>query len=152
MKKTAIVLAAVFLLAGCATAPTTDAPATGSSSAAETSTTTRQTTAVEAPSEPAGDDSAQGVVTATFKVTTSAEATVMWGTTAGMSQVDIKKGDWSKELELNAVDAAMVMVTAVDFEKSQSVTCEILINGVSRSKNTGEGKTANATCDATVLN
>jgi hypothetical protein len=133
MKKLLATLATAVLLAGCGSTPTSEVK--GDNTGGETTTT--QTS--EAP--PAEDG-----ITATFKVTSTGKASVSWGTGSGLSQDEIKKGAWSKKVKLDDFDIATLTVTSSDYLKSQTVTCEILINGVSKAKNKSKGKLALANC------
>jgi hypothetical protein len=147
MKKMLAVLTGLFVLVGCGSGPTSEVkgdntgekPATQTTAAAttpaETETTpaeTETTPAETETSEPA--EPAEEGITATFKVTSTGKASVTWGTGSGMSQDEIKPGKWSKKVKLD------------DFMKSQTVTCEVLINDVAKSKNKSKGKMAIASC------
>lgn len=143
MKKTVATLAALLLLAGCGASPTSEVK--GDNTGGETAATqTAATQATEAP--PAEDPPAEESITATFKVTTTSKASVSWGTGSGISQDEVKKGEWSKKVQLDDFDIATLSVTSADYLKSQTVTCEILINGVSKAKNKSKGKMAIANC------
>lgn len=133
MKKLLAAFAAAFLLAGCGSSPTNEVK--GDNTGEDTTTT--QTS--EAPAD-------EGT-TATFKVTTTGKASVSWGTGSGMSQDEVKKGSWTKKVKLDdGFDVATLTVTSSDYLKSQTVTCEILLNGVSKAKNSSKGKMAIANC------
>lgn len=72
-----------------------------------------------------------------------------WGTGSGMSQDEVKKGTWTKKVKLDdTFDVATLTVTSSDYMKSQTVTCEILLNGVSKAKNSSKGKMAISNCTA----
>jgi ABC-type glycerol-3-phosphate transport system substrate-binding protein len=138
MKRMIATLAALLLLAGCGATPTSAVK--GDNTGGDTPTTTDTT----APAPPAADG-----ITAEFKVTTnSSKTSVSWGTGAGLSQDEIKKSSWSKKVKLDDFDVATVTVTSSDYLKSRKVTCEILINGVSKSKNSAKGKMAITSCSA----
>jgi hypothetical protein len=153
------VLTGLFVLVGCGSGPTSEVkgdntgekPATQTTAAAttpaETETTpaeTETTPAETETSEPA--EPAEEGITATFKVTSTGKASVTWGTGSGMSQDEIKPGKWSKKVKLDDFDVATLTVTSADFMKSQTVTCEVLINDVAKSKNKSKGKMAIASC------
>ncbi|MFT4293973.1 MAG: hypothetical protein QM582_01005 [Micropruina sp.] len=135
--------AALLFLTACSAGPTSEVKGdnTGSTSTAPAASTPAKS---ESPAESA-PETTDGT-TATFKVTTSGKATITWGTTSGTSQDEVKKGSWTKKLKLDTFDAATVSVAAADFRKSVKVTCEILLNGVSKAKNSGKGKLASANC------
>ena len=125
MKRLLAPIAVLCLIAGCSSAPSGETK--GDNTGGTTSTQPTETATSPAAPEPADEG-----VTATFKVTTTGKATVMWGTTSGTSKDEIKKGSWSKKLKLKeTIDGTSLIVTSADFMKSQTVTCEILINGVS---------------------
>lgn len=139
MKKLLATIATLILLAGCGSTPTSVVK--GDNTGGETSTQSEA---------PATDAPAEDGVTATFKVTTTGTKTsVTWGTGSGMSQDEIKKGSWSKKVKLDDnFDVATLTVTSADYMKSQTVTCEIFLNGVSKAKNKSKGKMAIANCTA----
>lgn len=141
--------AALLLVTGCSSSPSSEAKGdnTGGSSTTPAQSTAPAESTAPTETAPAETDG----ITVTFKVTTSTKAKVMWGTTSGTSQADIKKGNWSKNLKLDDFDASSVIVTSADFTKSANVSCEILINGVSKSKNSAKGKLASASCAANTL-
>lgn len=133
-------LAGLVLLAGCSAGPTSDVK--GDNTGGESSPAASQTT------ETPQDDG----VTATFKVTTTGKASVTWGTSSGTSQAEIKSGTWTKKVKFDdGWDAAVLTVTNGDFMKKVKLSCEIVINGVSKSKNSASGTAAVATCNASSL-
>ena len=124
-------IAGLLLLAGCSVGPTSEVKGDNSD------------TGISASAE-----SSKGV-TATFKVTTSGKTHISWGTASGSSSKDIKAGSWSKEVKLDdGFDVATLTAMNGDFMKSVKISCEILINGVSKSKNSAAGKSAVASCNA----
>nr|WP_300151325.1 hypothetical protein [Propionicimonas sp.] len=145
MKRLLSTLATAALLAGCGPTPTSEVK--GDNTGEET--TVAQTNEAP-PSDEASPTSeapaAEDVITATFKVTATGKASVSWGTGSGMSQDEIKKGAWSKKVKLDDFDIATLTVTSSDYLRSQTVTCQILINGVSKAKNKSKGKLAFANC------
>lgn len=148
MKRLIATIAALCLLAGCGAGPTSETKGDNTGGATSTQPTQAASSETSQPTQEPADDS----VTATFKVTTTGKASVMWGTTSGTSKDEIGKGSWSKKLKLkDTIDAATLIVTSVDFTRSQTVTCEILINGVSKAKNDGKGKLSSASCTANTM-
>lgn len=133
--KRLIPIVALLLLAGCGASPTSEAK--GDNVGTETAAAESQASAADG-------------ITAEFKMTsTGSKASVSWGTGAGMSQDETKKSSWSKKVKLDSdFDIASLTVTSGDYVRSQKVTCEILINGVSKSKNSAKGKMAMANCSA----
>lgn len=132
----------LLLLTGCGSTPSSEVKGDNTG---ETTTPTTQSTG----SGGASPDPAEEGTTATFKVTTTTKASVTWGTGSGMSQDEIKKGTWTKEVKLDdTFDVATLTVTSGDYMKSQTVTCEILLNGVSKAKNKSKGKLSIANCTA----
>lgn len=127
-------VASVLLIAGCSASaePPANPPGNTTAPAGESSSET-----------PASDD------VAVLKVTTTGKATVTWGSTGGTSQDEITK-NWTEEVKLNeSFDAVTLSVVSTDFNKSVTVTCEILIGGESKVKNQGKGKVASANCTTT---
>ncbi len=127
--------AAALALTACSAGPTNEVKGDNTGPAA---------TSTAAPTESATPD--DGSITATVKVSTSGKATVTWGTGSGTSQDEIKKGTWTKKLKLDTFDVATVSVVGMDFSQSVTVKCEILLNGVSKTKNSAKGKLASASC------
>lgn len=130
-------IAGLLLLAGCSASPTSEVK--GDNTGGETETTQ---TSTEAPTTEADADG----IYATYKVTTTGKASVSWANSSGMSQKEVKAGSWSKKIKLDDFDIATLTVTNGDFMKKVKVTCEILINGVSKSKNSASGTAAIASC------
>lgn len=130
----------VLLLAGCASGPTSQVK--GDNTNGETPAATQGAT--EAPAEDG--------TTATFKVITNGKASVTWGTSSGTSQTEIKSGTWTKKVKFDdGWDAAVLTVSNGNFMKKVKLSCEILINGVSKSKNSASGTAAVATCNASSM-
>ena len=147
MRRTASALLALILLSGCSAASpgsSGDAADTGTEPAASAPVASEPAAADD---DAAADADATSGSTVTFRVTTTGKAQVTWGTLNGVSQEDIGKGTWTKDEDLPSIPVASLMVVAVNFTKSQKVTCEILIDGVSKSKQSGQGNTASASCD-----
>lgn len=76
-------------------------------------------------------------VTITYKATSENEASSMFGGIDGTSNEKFT-GTWTKEVKAKGFDAASLVVSNEDFSSSQKVTCEILIDGKSVSKQSGE--------------
>jgi uncharacterized protein YceK len=139
MKKIIAVIATLLMFAGCGSATEDTAGDNTGGGAASSKTPASKS-----------DTSDKGT-TAEFKVTTTGKANVMWGTTSGTSQKEIGKGNWSQKVTLKSFDGATLIVTNGDFMKSVKVTCEILIDGVSKSKNSAEGQSASASCNTSSI-
>jgi archaellum component FlaG (FlaF/FlaG flagellin family) len=85
-----------------------------------------------------------------YKVTTSGAASVHYSTPDGSGQTDVT-ADWSKDATSTGLTLASVSVMASDFsDKSASVSCEILIDGKSIAKQSGNGAGASASCSGSV--
>ena len=80
-----------------------------------------------------------------YVVTTNGKASVNYWTGGGTSNADIA-ADWKKVQTVKNSDVLSLMVTG-DFTNARaSVSCEILFDGVSISKNSGTGQGAMASC------
>ncbi len=79
-----------------------------------------------------------------YVVTTTGPAHVTYWNGSGSSTEDIT-ADWKKELTTTGFSVTSLSVSG-DFASDSSVTCEILVDGTSVSKNTGSGSGAMATC------
>lgn len=147
MRRLLATLSVLMLLAGCGS-PTNEVRGdnTGGEGTAQTTTAPGGKDTGDNNQAPADD-----TITATFKVSTTGKASVSWGTGSGMSQDEVKKGDWSKKVKLDDFDVATLTVTSSDLMHSQSVSCEILVNGVSKAKNKAKGKMAIATCSTNTV-
>jgi hypothetical protein len=82
-----------------------------------------------------------------YVVTTSGPAKVNYWNGDGSSNEDIT-ADWKKEVTATGLSLSTLSVTG-DFSVATSVTCEILVDGVSVSKNSGSGTAAMASCSGT---
>ncbi|MGJ3189611.1 hypothetical protein [Paenarthrobacter sp. FR1] len=82
-----------------------------------------------------------------YVVTTTGPAKVTFWNGDGSSNEDIT-ADWKKELSVAGFGVTSLTVTG-DFTSEASVTCEILVDGASVSKNTGSGTGAMASCSGT---
>ena len=134
---------ALLLLAGCSAASPGASDAPGGDGTEPAASVPADDTAAD---DTAADDTAAGKFMATFTVTTTGKATVTWGSVDGVQQEEIKKGTWTREADLGEFEVSSLMVVAVDFDKPVTVTCEIVVNGVSKSKDTGTGNSASASC------
>lgn len=84
-----------------------------------------------------------------YKVTTNGAATVNYWAPGGSSQTDIT-APWSKDVTSTGFTAVSLTVTASDYQnKGAAVSCEILVDGKSVAKNTGNGALATASCNGT---
>ncbi len=139
---------ALLLLAGCSAASPGASDAPGGDGTEPAASVPADDTAADdtAADDTAADDTAAGKFMATFTVTTTGKATVTWGSVDGVQQEEIKKGTWTREADLGEFEVSSLMVVAVDFDKPVTVTCEIVVNGVSKSKDTGTGNSASASC------
>lgn len=79
-----------------------------------------------------------------YIVTTTGPAKVTYWNGDGSSNEDIA-ADWKKEVTATGFDFSTLSVTG-DFSADTSVTCEILVDGASVSKNSGSGTAAMASC------
>ncbi|MGO4433962.1 hypothetical protein AB4Y88_11885 [Paenarthrobacter sp. RAF9] len=79
-----------------------------------------------------------------YVVTTTGPAHVSYWNGDGSSNEDIT-ADWKKELTTTGLSITSLTVSG-DFSAESSVTCEILVDGTSVSKNTGSGTAAMASC------
>jgi hypothetical protein len=79
-----------------------------------------------------------------YVVTTTGPAHVSYWNGNGSSNEDIA-ADWKKELTTTGFNVTSLTVSG-DFGSDSSVTCEILVDGTSVSKNTGSGSGAMASC------
>lgn len=82
-----------------------------------------------------------------YVVTTTGPAKVSYWNGDGSSNEDIA-ADWKKELTVKGFEITSLSVTG-DFSAESSVTCEILVDGNSVSKNSGSGTAAMASCSGT---
>ncbi|MCZ2403658.1 hypothetical protein IV498_10800 [Paenarthrobacter sp. Z7-10] len=79
-----------------------------------------------------------------YVVTTTGPAHVSYWTGGGTSTEDVK-ADWKKTVTAKGFDISSLTVTG-DYSKASKVSCEILVDGKSVSKNSGSGTAANALC------
>lgn len=87
-----------------------------------------------------------GEHTFTFKVETTAKATVVYGTTSGTSQ-EVVTTSWTKEKKVTGIDGATIFAS-LDSSAPDNATlsCEILMDGKSQSKNSATGKDSTVSC------
>ncbi|MHC6231749.1 hypothetical protein ACX5I6_19630 [Arthrobacter sp. MMS24-T111] len=79
-----------------------------------------------------------------YVVTTTGPAKVTYWNGNGSSNEDIA-ANWKKDLTAKGISFSTLSVTG-DFSATTSVTCEILVDGASVSKNSGSGTGAMASC------
>lgn len=79
-----------------------------------------------------------------YIVTTTGPAKVTYWNGDGSSNEDIS-ADWKKEVTASGLSFSTLSVTG-DFSADTTVTCEILVDGASVSKNSGSGTAAMASC------
>lgn len=79
-----------------------------------------------------------------YVVTSTGPANVSYWNGDGSSTEDIT-GDWKKEVTATGFGISSLVVTG-DFATESSVTCEIIVDGVSSSTNSGSGTGAMASC------
>lgn len=91
------------------------------------------------------DDAVNTEHTIKYVVTTSGPANVSYWDGNGSSSKDITT-DWTKTVTTDSFSMTSLVVVGDMMEKSASVSCEILIDGKSASKKTGEGTAAMASC------
>lgn len=85
-------------------------------------------------------------VSVKYIVTTTTPTNVRWYTPTGTSEVNISK-DQTTEFTAQGKDSLRVSANSSDSKaKDAKVTCEILVDGTSMAKETGEGKNATASC------
>ena len=91
-----------------------------------------------------------GKRTIELKVNSERGAQVTYSTGSGTSN-EQTTGAWNKTLETDE-SFTIISVSAInaDFMKENSITCEILVDGESVSQQSGNGKSAMATCSATI--
>ncbi|WFR83899.1 hypothetical protein [Arthrobacter sp. Y-9] len=85
-------------------------------------------------------------VSVKYIVTTTTPTDVRWYTPTGTSEVNVSK-DQTTEFTAQGKDSLRVSAISTDSQaKDAKVTCEILVDGTSMAKETGEGKNATASC------
>jgi hypothetical protein len=93
-------------------------------------------------------DATTGEHTFTFKVETTTKASVIYGSTSGTSQETVTKS-WTKEKKVTGIDAATIIASLdADAPDTATISCEILVDGKSKSKNSGTGQSASVSCSA----
>lgn len=75
--------------------------------------------------------------TIVYKATSENGATATYGAINGSSNEEFK-GKWEKSTTVTGWDAASLIVSTSDFTSSQKVTCEIIVDGESVSKQSGD--------------
>jgi hypothetical protein len=91
------------------------------------------------------DDSVNAEHTVEYIVTTSGPASVSYWTAGGTSTEDIT-AEWKKSITSKDFNFTSLSVSGPYSDKAGAVTCEILIDGKSAGKNTGNGAGAHASC------
>ena len=96
-------------------------------------------------------DATTGEHTITFKVETTSKASVIYGTTSGTAQETVTKS-WTKDKKVTGIDGATI-IASLDSAAPDNATlsCEILIDGKSKSKESGTGKDASVSCAAATV-
>lgn len=95
------------------------------------------------------DSASSAKHTVVYKVTTNGKANITYGATSGTSTEDITK-DWTKNQTITGWDGVSLTITG-DMDGATKVSCEILVDGKSESKNAGSGDMASASCDASSI-
>jgi flagellar basal body-associated protein FliL len=96
-------------------------------------------------------DATTGEHTITFKVETTAKTMVIYGTTSGTAQETVTTS-WTKEKKVTGIDGATVIASLdSDAPDNATISCEILIDGKSKSKESGTGKSASVSCAAATV-
>jgi len=85
-----------------------------------------------------------------YVVTTNGKASVSYWTSGGTSNQDIAAG-WKKEQTVKNSDFLSLVVTGDYTNAGAKVSCEILFDGTSISKNSGTGQGAMASCSGSGL-
>jgi hypothetical protein len=91
------------------------------------------------------DESINAEHTVEYVVTTSGPAHISYWTPGGTSTEDIT-ADWKKSITSKEFNITSISVTGSYSDASAAVTCEIMIDGKSAGKNTGNGTGAHASC------
>jgi hypothetical protein len=91
------------------------------------------------------DESINAEHTVEYVVTTSGPAHISYWTPGGTSTEDIT-AEWKKSITSKEFNITSLTVTGSYTDASAAVTCEILIDGKSAGKNTGNGTGAHASC------
>lgn len=79
-----------------------------------------------------------------YVVTANGKAHVSYWTSAGTSSADITS-NWKKDVTAKGFEFSSLTVTG-DYSGASKVTCEVLVDGKSVSKNSGSGSMALASC------
>jgi hypothetical protein len=91
------------------------------------------------------DESINAEHTVEYVVTTSGPASISYWTPGGSSTEDVT-AEWKKSITSKEFSFTSLSVTGSYTDASAAVTCEILIDGKSAGKNTGNGTGAHASC------
>ncbi|WP_454228359.1 hypothetical protein [Propioniciclava flava] len=101
---------------------------------------------------PAGSPAttASGKRTIELKVTSERQASVSYAVGSGSSSEETS-GSWSKTLQTDrGFEFVSLSAMNAEYSKKNAITCEILVDGVSVSQQSGSGTSAMASCSATV--
>lgn len=85
-----------------------------------------------------------------YKVTTTGKVTIAFANAAGESRQETSS-DWTKTVTVGRFDFATLSVANADPVTSVQLACEILVDGVSKSRNDASGRAAVASCSVTTL-
>jgi hypothetical protein len=91
------------------------------------------------------DESINAEHTVEYIVTTTGPASISYWTPGGTSTEDVTS-EWKKSIASTEFSFTHLSVTGSFSDASAAVTCEILIDGKSAGKNTGNGTGAHASC------
>jgi hypothetical protein len=91
------------------------------------------------------DETINAEHTVEYVVTTSGPASISYWTPGGTSSEDVT-AEWKKSITSKEFSFTSLSVSGSYSDKSAAVTCEILIDGKSAGKNTGNGAGAHASC------
>jgi hypothetical protein len=101
-------------------------------------------TAMIAAAPQAVDESLNAEHTVEYVVKSNGAASVSYWSGNGSSDADITK-DWTKTVNTTGFDLSSVTVMA-DLDGATKVSCEVIVDGESVSKNSGSGDIATASC------
>jgi hypothetical protein len=91
------------------------------------------------------DENINAEHTVEYVVTTTGPASINYWTGGGSSTEKVA-ADWKKTITSKDLNITSLSVTGDFSDKAAAVTCEILIDGKSAGKNTGNGAGAHASC------
>lgn len=96
------------------------------------------------------DESINAEHTVEYVVTTNGPASISYWTAGGSSTEKVSK-NWKKSITSKELDFTSLTVTGDFSDSAAKVGCEILIDGKSAAKNTGNGAGAHASCSGSTL-